>query len=97
MHTIYDEFDLGGLSREEAKAINAIAPAGQRLEDVLADEHLRSDNARVGATSTQAQRAQPKRQKSKVSVSGKEAPMASGNTNGGTTLQAGEDFQIPMR
>ena len=97
MHTIYDEFDLGGLSREEAKAINAIAPVGQRLEDALANEQLTLDDARVGSTATEMKRANPSRRKSKANISSNEANTVHDNANGGTAIQTGEDFQIPMR
>ena len=37
MEDISDLFDHGGLSKEEIEAINAVAPVGQRLEDVVSD------------------------------------------------------------
>ena len=36
--SLYDQFELEGLSKEEVKAYNATAPAGQKLEDVIGDE-----------------------------------------------------------
>ena len=36
--SLYDQFELEGLTKEEVKEYNAIAPAGQRLEDVIEEE-----------------------------------------------------------
>ncbi|KAL9628115.1 MAG: hypothetical protein Q9164_007388 [Protoblastenia rupestris] len=35
--TLYEQFDLGGMTLEEVRAYNMIAPAGQRLQDVFSD------------------------------------------------------------
>ena len=40
MDSLYDEFDLRGMTKEEVEAMNSIAPVGQRLEDVMTDEEL---------------------------------------------------------
>lgn len=35
---LYEDFDLGGLTKEEALEINKVAPPGQRLEDVMDED-----------------------------------------------------------
>ena len=35
--TLFEQFDLRGMTVEEVRAYNMIAPAGQRLQDVFSD------------------------------------------------------------
>ena len=35
--SLIEEFDLGGLTKEEVRQYNRIAPVGQRLQDVMGD------------------------------------------------------------
>ena len=100
MHTIYDEFDLGGLPKEEARAINAIAPVGQRLEDALRDEYqLQAHAGLTGSLSRAAEMSGGRKQKEEeeeVKSSEKRTQTGKGGI-GSKPLQAGEDFRIPMR
>lgn len=38
---IYEEFDLGGLTQEEVREINRVAPHGQKLQDVISPKKAR--------------------------------------------------------